>query len=141
MRSHSTYLPLLLYFQPTEELNITPADKRTFDLLIGKNVDPEQTKLDEHFWKRYPYIFGNDDNQNAKMFVENIKNAEHPDETKLNDLHFPFHSLWKRYPYVFGIEPDNNLNFYNSPTKKMSNSKNYIPPQLRKYFNGFIRTV
>ena len=87
--------------------------------------------------KRYPYVFGNALDNTGKIIAENIEN----EQTKLNDLYFPFHSLWKRYPYVFGIEPDNNLNFHNSPTKKMSNSKNYIPPQLRKYFNGFIQTV
>ena len=91
-------------------------------------------------WKRYPYIFGNDDNQNAKIIEENIENAEHPDETKLNDLHFPFHSLWKRYPYIFGIE-DDNVNFYDnfgkSRMKKLaSNSKKYLPPQLRKYIDA-----
>ena len=134
------------------EFDVAPTNKRATNLkywndvdnwkIIEKNVDdghPEQAKFN-YLWKRYPYVFGNDVD-NGKIITENNIDNEHPEQTKFNDLYFPFHSLWKRYPYVFGIEPDNDLNFHNSPTKKMSNSKNYIPPQLRKYFNGFIQTV
>ena len=129
------------------ESDVALTHKRTLDFVnddadnwkkIGKNIDPEQTKLN-YLWKRYPCVFGNDA-KNGKIIVENIENEDPAQTSKLNDLHFPFHSLWKRYPYIFGIE-DDNVNFYDnfgkSRMKKLvSNSKNYLPPQLRKYIDA-----
>ena len=130
------------------EFDVPPTKKSALNLfwkIIEKNVDdghPEQAKFN-YLWKRYPYVFGNDVD-NGKIITENNIDNEHPEQTKFNDLYFPFHSLWKRYPYIFGIDENVNLydNFRKTRTKKMANSKSYLTlPELRKYFDSFIRTV